>query len=113
MKRRPLPLALLIGASSLCLIPRSPRKVSDIDFLFVIFFDHASIEEVNRTIGVTSESLVVCHHTNRRTAAMQLAEQLHHCLAVGRVEVSGRLIGEQDERLTANCTGDCDTLLLT
>ena len=45
-------------------------------------------------------------------AAVQLLQQLHHRLAVLRVEVSGRLVGEQDGGLPGHRAGDGDALLL-
>ena len=44
---------------------------------------------------------------------VQLLEQVHHRFAVLRVEVAGRLVGEQDRRLAAHGAGDGDALLLT
>ena len=46
-------------------------------------------------------------------AAVQLAQQVHHRLAVLGVEVAGGLVGQQDRRLPADGTGDGDALLLT
>jgi hypothetical protein len=43
---------------------------------------------------------------------MQLIEELHDGFAVGRVQVTGRLIGEKDRGLSTNGTGDGHTLLL-
>ncbi len=44
---------------------------------------------------------------------MQFAHQFHHRFTVGRVEVSGRLVSEQDAGLSTDCACDCDALLLT
>ena len=43
----------------------------------------------------------------------RFCKQFHHCFAVARVEVSGRLVRQQDRRLSPQCAGDGDTLLLT
>ena len=45
-------------------------------------------------------------------AAMQLAQQLHHRFAVLRVEVAGRLVGEQDRRVAGHRPRHRDALLL-
>ena len=45
--------------------------------------------------------------------AMQFAQQVHDRFAVLRVEVSGRLVREQDGRLSADGAGHGDALLLT
>jgi hypothetical protein len=44
---------------------------------------------------------------------MQLAKQVHDRLAIGRIQVTGRLIGEQDRRLATQRTRYCHALLLT
>ena len=44
---------------------------------------------------------------------MQLAQQIHHRFAALRIEVAGRLVGEQDERLAGDGARDGDALLLT
>src|SRR5436309_12047380 len=44
---------------------------------------------------------------------MELAEQLHHRLAIGRVEVSRRLVREEDEGIASHGTRNSDALLLT
>ena len=43
---------------------------------------------------------------------VELLEQLHHGIAVLGVEVSRRLVGEQDQRITCDRAGDRDALLL-
>ncbi len=43
---------------------------------------------------------------------MQLAQQLHHRLAVGRVEVAGRLVRQEDGRIARDRARDRDALLL-
>jgi hypothetical protein len=44
--------------------------------------------------------------------AVQFPQQLHHRLAVLRVEVAGRLVGEQDERVAHQGARHRDALLL-
>src|SRR5437588_3977292 len=78
-----------------------------------LFFDDAPVEEMNRAVGVARITRVVCDHADGRAALMQFAQQVHHCLAVFGVEVSGRLIREQDQGLTSDSACDGDALLLT
>src|SRR3954468_8908872 len=44
---------------------------------------------------------------------MQLAKELHHRFAIRRVEVTRRLVGEQDEWIAGDRAGHSDALLLT
>ena len=60
---------------------------------------HAAVEEVDGAVRVAREARVVRDHADRGAAAVQLAQQLHHRLAVLRVEVPGGLVGEQDRGL--------------
>src|SRR2546422_11481653 len=71
------------------------------------------IEQLHRPVGVLRVARIVGAHAPRRPAAVQLAQQLHHRLAVGRVQVPRRLVGEQDRGITHDRTGDRDPLLLT
>ena len=43
---------------------------------------------------------------------MELAEQVHHGLTALRVQISSRLVGEEEHRLASHRTGDGDALLL-
>ena len=46
-------------------------------------------------------------------AGVQFAQQAHHRLAVGRIQVSGRLVRQQDQRIAAQRARHRDALLLT
>src|SRR5215510_4158218 len=63
---------------------------------FQLFLHHASIEERNAAFSVAGESRIMRHHANGGTFAMQVAQQFHHSFRIARVQVSGRLIGQQD-----------------
>ena len=67
---------------------------------------------MDRSLGVTRKAWIVGHHADRRAALVQLAEESHDCLAVLRVEVSRRLVGEEDQRLARYGPRDGDALLL-
>src|SRR5918994_6566789 len=81
--------------------------------LAAVFLDDAAVEEVNRPVGVTGVARIVGHHADGRPLFMQLAQQLHHRLAVLRVEVPGRLVGEQDRGRARDRARHRDALLLT
>src|SRR6185437_4854635 len=66
--------------------------------LAAVFLDDAAVEEVDRTIGVPRIPWVVRDHADRRAFAVQFAQQLHDGFAVLGVEVSGRLVRQQDRR---------------
>src|SRR5207237_109657 len=75
--------------------------------------DDPAVEQMDGTVGVGCVSGIVRDHADRRSTAMQLAQQLHNRFAVRRVEVSRRLVCEQDEWIPGNRTRDGDALLLT
>src|SRR3954454_24964266 len=78
----------------------------------VRLLDDAAVEEVYGAVGVAREARVVRDHADGRAAAVQLAQELHHRLAVLRVEVAGRLVGEEDRRLARERARTRDALLL-
>jgi hypothetical protein len=55
----------------------------------------------------------VGHHADGGAGAVQLAQQVHDGFAVLGVEVTGRLVGEQNRRLAGDGSCHGDTLLLT
>ena len=93
--------------------PLSSSSFSPARFLQAVFLDDAAVEEVDGAIGVARVARVVRDHADRRAFAVQLAEQLHDGFAVLRVEVSGRLVRQQDRRGAGDGAGDRDALLLT
>src|SRR5262245_47584834 len=68
---------------------------------------------MDAAFGVPSVPGIVGHHADRRTTLVELAEQIHHRLAAARVEVAGRLVGEQDQRLARDRARNRHALLLT
>ena len=64
-------------------------------------------------LGVAGKARIVGHHADGRAFAVQVLQQLHHRFAVARIEVSGRLVGEQDGGRTGQRAGHSHALLLT
>jgi hypothetical protein len=64
-------------------------------------------------LRVFGEPRVVRHHADGRACAVQLAEEIHHRFAAARIEVAGRLVREQNQRLAGHRASDRDALLLT
>src|SRR5919197_3996166 len=75
--------------------------------------DDAAVEQVDGPVRVGRITRIVRNHTDGGATAVQLAEQLHHGLAVRRVEVSRWLVGERDEGIASDGAGNGDALLLT
>ncbi|MFN8651507.1 MAG: hypothetical protein U0133_06375 [Gemmatimonadales bacterium] len=77
-----------------------------------LVFDHPSVEQVNAAAGVRGVAGIVGHHADGSPGAVQRLEQFHHRLAVGAVEVTGGLVGEEDQRLARDRPGHRHALLL-
>src|SRR5690349_4249143 len=76
-------------------------------------FHHTTIEEVHGAISMLGKTNVVGDHADGRAGGVELLEQIHHGLAITRVEVTRRLVREQDGRMTRERTRNRDALLLT
>src|SRR2546428_3371813 len=74
--------------------------------------DDAAVEQVDGAVGVTRVARVVRHHAEGGAAPVKLAQKLHDCLAALGIEVSGRLVRQQDERAAGDRAGHRDALLL-
>src|SRR5260370_1181242 len=88
-----------------------PGSGSDTSFL--CFFHDASIEQMDGALREIRVALVVRDHAHRSPVAVQIAQQFHHRFTVFRVEVSGRLVGHQNQWITHQSASHGDTLLLT
>ncbi len=84
-----------------------------LSFRLVCFVDDATIKQVDLSIGMTRVARIVRDHAYRRALLVQLAQKLHHCFAVCRIEISGWLIRKQNQRITGHCSRNRDALLLT
>ena len=52
---------------------------------FGLFSDDAAIEQMQRPVGVLGVAGVMSHHANRSTLAVKLADEMHHCFAIGGI----------------------------
>src|SRR4029078_2214320 len=59
------------------------------------------------------EARVMRYHADRRPAGVQFFQQIHYRFAIARIEISGRLIREQNRRFTGKGARDRDSLLLS
>ena len=75
-------------------------------------FDDAAVEQVNGAVGVLRKARIVRDHANGGATGVQFLQQIHNGFAVARVEVSRRLIRQQNRRLPGKRASDRDTLLL-
>ena len=82
-------------------------------FRLVLFIHYAAVKQMNLSIGMTRVARIVRDHTNGCALLVQLAQEFHHSLAVGRVEVSSRLVRQQYQRIARDSSRDRDALLLT
>src|SRR5258708_2872607 len=76
-------------------------------------FNDTTLKEMDRPVGMLRVPRMVRAHADRRATPMQLAKQLHHRLAVRRVEVSRWLVGEQNQGISGDRARYSDALLLT
>src|SRR5919197_1892035 len=76
-------------------------------------FDDAAVEQVDAALGVPRVAWVVCDHADRGARLVELLQEIHDGFTAARVEVSGRLVREQDEWFARDGSRDGDTLLLT
>ena len=79
----------------------------------IFFGDHLAVEQMHFAVGKLGEARIVRDHADGGAVLVQFFQQLHDRFAVAGVEVSGRLIGQQDGGRPSQRAGDSDTLLLT
>src|SRR6478735_6726686 len=76
--------------------------------------DHATVGEEDDPVGVGRRHRVVGDHHDRLPVLVDAAtQQLEHLGTGARVEVAGRLVGEDDPRPAGERSGDRNALLLT
>ena len=85
-------------------------KVGIVDCLDVCV-DFA-IEHINNASCVSSKGRVVSNHDDGVAERVNLLEFFHDNMAVATIEVTGRLVGENDAWISNQATGDSNALLL-
>src|SRR5690606_13115445 len=77
-----------------------------------LLVDDLAVEHRDAPLGALRETRVVRHHADGGAVRVQLVEQPHDGIAVLGIEVSRRLVGEQDRRAAHQRTRHGDALLL-
>ena len=72
---------------------------------FVYGRHDTSVEQVDHPVGEARIVFGVCHHNNGSSFFVQFGQELHHFGSVFGVQVTGRLIGEDDFRIRNNGHG--------
>src|SRR4051812_16176847 len=75
--------------------------------------DDLSVADVDDALRFLRDVVLVRDHDDRVAARRELAEEVEDFAAGLRVEISGRLVGEQQRRLVDQRACDRDTLALT
>ena len=63
---------------------------------------HPPVEQMDRAVRVRFVARVVRHHANRGAISVKFAQKLHHALAVHRIEVTRRIVGQKDGRIAGH-----------
>ena len=71
------------------------------------------VEQMDDAVGIPCIMLRMGHHDDGRPLAVQFAEQAHHLLAVLGIQVSRRLVGQNQLRTGHDGTGNGRALLLS
>src|SRR5271163_4236784 len=94
-------------------MPGQAVAASDAGVGFLGFLNDAAVKEMNVALGEIGVALVVGDHADGGAIAVQIAEKLHDGFAVFGVQVSGRLVSHEDERIAHQRAGHSHALLLT
>ncbi len=73
---------------------------------------YSAVVHKDYPVGVSRNIFVVSDHDDGVAFAVETDEELHDLTGGDAVEVSGRLVGEQDRRLVHEGAGDGDPLAL-
>ena len=71
-----------------------------------------SVMQFDGTIGESCHDRIVRHHHNRSSLLMEISQLLENDFLVLGIEVSGRLIGQNDAGIVDQRAGNADSLLL-
>ena len=58
--------------------------------------DQPAVEQIQVPLRLRDPSGIMGRQADRRAARVQLAEHLHQCFTTFRIQVAGRLVGEQE-----------------
>lgn len=73
---------------------------------------NATVADGHGAVGLGGDAGVVCDKNDGFAALLELMEGLHHKRSSGGVQVSRRLIGQDDGRVIDKGARDCDALHL-
>jgi len=59
-------------------------------------FNDTAVEKMNCALGHPRKPVIVSHHANGRSSAMEIGQQFHYGLSIFTVEVTCRFVGQQD-----------------
>ena len=75
--------------------------------------DHTAILQNDLSLGLAGELVIMRHENERhRFLPVQLGHELENMPAVFRIQIPGRLVGEEDLGFVRESPGDRDALLL-
>ena len=67
--------------------------------------------QFNASVAQTCDDGIVGHHHNGASLAMQFAQQPEHDLFICGIQISSRLVGENDFRIIDQCASNAHPLL--
>jgi hypothetical protein len=74
---------------------------------------NSSVFHLNYTLGVMRDKIFMCYYNNGLAFPMKLVEEFEYALACFAVEITRRLVSQQDAGITNKCPGNSHTLLFT
>src|SRR5436190_6136734 len=104
IRRRGPPAASLLGDAAVLFLTEPVQ---------CLLVDDAAVEHVDLAIRIFGVTRVVRDDADSRAVGVQIREQRHDLLAVLRVQVTRRLVCEQDRRAAYERACNGDALLLT
>ena len=74
---------------------------------------HAAISQSDLTISKRGKLMIVCHKDERGfSLSIHLDHQIKYVATVTRIQIAGRLIGQENRRVIRKGASDCHALLL-
>src|SRR5437867_10283818 len=92
---------------------RSWRRANFRSFISSVFFHNPAVAQLNDAFAVRSVFLRVRDLNDGHAVVIEFPKQLHDFFALARVQVSRRLVGEQQLRFGDDRTRNADQLLLS